>query len=48
VSKTEDSTVSRIVMTVNDDDCILEQITKQLNKQIDIIEVTNFSDIKYI
>lgn len=39
VAPTQDSTVSRITMTVPGDDRILEQVTKQLNKLIDVIKV---------
>ncbi|MCK5849318.1 MAG: acetolactate synthase small subunit [Kiritimatiellae bacterium] len=37
----DDSNVSRIIMTVPGDDRVLEQVTKQLNKLIDVIKVTD-------
>src|SRR4030042_3455238 len=44
VGETLDPTKSRMTIVVNGDDKILEQVTKQLNKLIDIIKVTDFSD----
>lgn len=39
VGPTEDENVSRITLVVDGDDYIAEQVTKQLNKQIDVIKV---------
>ena len=39
VGTTEDKNVSRITLLVEGDDYIAEQVTKQLNKQIDVIKV---------
>lgn len=39
VGTTEDKNVSRITLLVDGDDYIAEQVTKQLNKQIDVIKV---------
>jgi len=39
VGVTEDPTVSRMTIVVNGDDYIVEQVTKQLNKLIDVIKV---------
>lgn len=44
VGETLDPTKSRMTIVVNGDDKILEQVTKQLNKLIDVIKVTDFSD----
>jgi acetolactate synthase-1/3 small subunit len=39
-----DPTVSRIVLVSSGDDQILEQISKQLNKLVTVIKVTDFKD----
>lgn len=39
VGTTEDKDISRITLQVDGDDYIAEQVTKQLNKQIDVIKV---------
>ncbi|MDF3000457.1 MAG: acetolactate synthase, small subunit [Bacillota bacterium] len=39
VGITEDKNISRITLLVDGDDYIAEQVTKQLNKQIDVIKV---------
>lgn len=44
VAPTNDETLSRITLTTRGDDAILEQITKQLNKLVDVIKVLDFSD----
>ncbi|MBY0099086.1 acetolactate synthase small subunit [Mesobacillus maritimus] len=45
VGETEQEGVSRITCVVNvDNDRIIEQITKQLNKQIDVLKVADISD----
>jgi acetolactate synthase-1/3 small subunit len=43
VGVTEDPTISRMTIVVRGDDEVLEQVTKQLNKLIDVIRV---SDLK--
>ncbi len=43
VAPTRDSTLSRITAVVKGDDATLDQITKQLRKLINVIEVTDFS-----
>jgi acetolactate synthase-1/3 small subunit len=49
VSETEDVSVSRMTIVVNaQDERILEQIKKQLNKLIDIVTVTDFTKKEYI
>ncbi|WP_135611314.1 acetolactate synthase small subunit [Methanococcoides sp. AM1] len=41
VGITEDPTISRMTIVVRGDDHVLEQVTKQLNKLIDVIRVTD-------
>ncbi|WP_440951608.1 acetolactate synthase small subunit [Methanococcoides sp. FTZ1] len=41
VGITEDPTISRMTIVVRGDDLVLEQVTKQLNKLIDVIRVTD-------
>lgn len=41
VGVTEDPSISRITIVVKGDDIVLEQVTKQLNKLIDVIRVTD-------
>jgi len=49
VSETQDPEVSRMTVVVNaQDERILEQIKKQLNKLIDVITVTDFTKKEYI
>ena len=43
VGPTEDKNISRITIIANGDDYIIEQLTKQLNKLIDVIKVKNLS-----
>ncbi|WP_445475244.1 acetolactate synthase small subunit [Methanococcoides methylutens] len=43
VGITEDPTISRMTIVVRGDDLVLEQVTKQLNKLIDVIRVTDLS-----
>lgn len=43
VGETEDPTVSRMTIEVDEDDWSVEQICKQLNKQVDVIKVKEFS-----
>ncbi len=48
VSETEEPSVSRITMVVRGDDRVLEQIVNQLNKLVDVIEVTDLTRVKHI
>ena len=43
VSETEDRTISRMTIVVDGDQEILEQVTKQLNKLIDVIKVSDLT-----
>jgi len=48
VGETEDPTISRMTIVARGDDRILEQITKQLNKLIDVIKVTDLTSEEHI
>ncbi len=48
VAPTLDPSVSRMTIVTCGDDGILEQITKQLNKLIDTIKVTDFTGQDYV
>jgi acetolactate synthase-1/3 small subunit len=41
VGVTEDPKISRMTIVVHGDDCVLEQVTKQLNKLVDVIKVSD-------
>ena len=42
VAPTNDATLSRLTMATEGDEKVVEQITKQLDKLIDVVMVTNF------
>lgn len=44
VAPTNDETISRMTIVTRGDDQILEQISKQLNKLIDVIKVIDFTE----
>jgi len=48
VAVTQDPTVSRMTIVTRGDDKIIEQITKQLNKLVDVIKVSDFTDQKFV
>lgn len=48
VGETESPDVSRITLVVTGDEAILEQITKQLNKLIDVVKVIDFTQSSYV
>jgi acetolactate synthase-1/3 small subunit len=48
VAPTQDPTQSRMTIVVKGDDSVLEQVTKQLNKLVDVIKVQDFRDGEYI
>jgi acetolactate synthase-1/3 small subunit len=48
VAETLDPTVSRITLVTTGDDTVLEQITKQLNKLVSIIRVSDFKDTEHV
>jgi acetolactate synthase-1/3 small subunit len=46
VAETTDPTVSRITLVTSGDDRVLEQITKHLNKLVNVIQVCDFSTVE--
>lgn len=48
VGETQDPNISRMTIVVKGDDKILEQVIKQLNKLIDVIEVTDMRRGSYV
>jgi acetolactate synthase-1/3 small subunit len=48
VAPTMDPEVSRMTIEVPGDDRVIEQVTKQLNKLIDVIKVTDLTAQRYI
>src|SRR5881296_3512442 len=48
VAPTQDPTTSRMTIVAKGDDTVLEQVTKQLNKLVDIIKVQDFRDGEYV
>lgn len=48
VAPTEDPTLSRLTLTTTGDDRVIEQITKQLNKLIDVIRLVDLSPNAHI
>ncbi len=48
VGVTQDTKVSRMTIVVNGDKQIIDQIVKQLNRQIDVIEVTDLTTQPFI
>jgi len=48
VGETQDPSVSRMTIVSRGDDAILEQITKQLNKLIDVVKVQDFGDKEFV
>lgn len=48
VGPTQDPTMSRITMVVPGDDHVLEQVTKQLDKQVDVISVTDLTKESFL
>jgi len=48
VGQTLDPTVSQMTIVTTGDDNIIEQITKQLNKLIDVIKVTDLTEFDHV
>jgi acetolactate synthase-1/3 small subunit len=48
VGPTLDPSTSRMTIVVRGDDTVLEQVTKQLNKLVDVIEIQDFRDDQYV
>lgn len=48
VAATEDPTLSRMTIVTRGDDAVMEQITKQLNKLIEVIKVIDLNDSRFV
>jgi acetolactate synthase I/III small subunit len=48
VAATEDPSLSRLTMTTSGDQKVIEQITKQLNKLIDVVKVLDLGESDYV
>ena len=48
VAPTQDPTVSRMTVVTNGSDQIVEQITKQLNKLVDVVKVVDLNEYRHI
>ena len=48
VAETEDATISRMTIAARGDDRILEQITKQLNRLVDVIKVSDLTSEDHV
>ncbi len=45
VGTTEDSTVSRMTISLTSDDKTFEQVKKQLNRSVEVIKVVDYTDV---
>ena len=48
VAPTHDPNVSRMTIVTRGDDATVEQIVRQLNKLVNVLEVTYFRDYEYV
>jgi acetolactate synthase-1/3 small subunit len=48
VAPTHDRNVSRMTIVTRGDDATVEQIVRQLNKLVNVLEVTDFRDYEYV
>jgi acetolactate synthase-1/3 small subunit len=48
VGPTLDPSTSRMTLVVRGDDTVLEQVTKQLNKLVDVIEIQDFREDQFV
>lgn len=48
VAPTEDPSVSRMTIVTSGSDAVVEQVTKQLNKLIDVIKVVDLNDSEHL
>jgi acetolactate synthase-1/3 small subunit len=48
VAPTNDATLSRLTMSTEGDEKVVEQITKQLDKLIDVVMITNLSESEFV
>jgi acetolactate synthase-1/3 small subunit len=48
VAPTNDPSTSRMTIVVRGDDTVLEQVTRQLSKLVDVIEIQDFRDGQFV
>ncbi len=48
VAATEDKTLSRMTIVTHGDETIMEQITKQLNKLVEVIKVVDLNESRFV
>ena len=48
VSATEDKTLSRMTIVTHGDDVVIEQITRQLNKLIEVVKVVDLNESRFV
>ena len=48
VSATEDKTLPRMTIVTHGDDVVIEQITKQLNKLIEVVKVVDLNESRFV
>ncbi|MCQ9326335.1 MULTISPECIES: acetolactate synthase small subunit [Neisseria] len=48
VAATEDKTLSRMTIVTHGDDTVLEQITKQLNKLVEVVKVVDLNESRFV
>ena len=48
VAATADKTLSRMTIVTHGDDAVLEQITKQLNKLIEVVKVVDLNESRFV
>ena len=48
VGETDDPAISRMTIVVKGGESVLEQVTKQLNKLVDVIKVNDFNGVEYV
>jgi acetolactate synthase-1/3 small subunit len=48
VGTTADNTLSRITITTHGDDRVVEQITKQVNKLVDVLKIVDLTEMPHI
>lgn len=48
VAPTDDNTISKLTITTHGDDRVIEQITKQLNKLVDVVKVVDLTENRHV
>ena len=48
VAATEDKTLSRMTIVTHGDETVLEQITKQLNKLVEVVKVVDLNESRFV